>query len=176
MSRLKLFLLVLILAALSIVFIQNQELIGLKLLCPDRTQSCFYRTPQLPLAAWIALFVLAGMLINLLGQALNRYSYSGSNKRKYPNDLYPDERRAERESRNSTIAEIDDSRERSSYNSTSYEVRQEPKNVERSGSTYSYKYREAGDRPDESKNTKRSSLEAEIDSNLTQDKDDEDWI
>ena len=174
MSRLKLFLLVLILAALSIVFIQNQELISLKLLCADRTQSCFYRTPRLPLAVWIALFVLAGMLINLLGQVLNRYSYSGSSKRKYANDLYPDDRWTQNREY-STATEINDSK-RNSYDSTSYEVRQEPENVEQSGSTYSYKYREASDRPNESKDTKKTTFEAEIDSKLNKDKDDEDWI
>ncbi|MBE9045405.1 hypothetical protein IQ255_13525 [Pleurocapsales cyanobacterium LEGE 10410] len=179
MSRLKLFLLVLILAALSIVFVQNRELIALKLFCPDRAQSCLYQTPQLPLAIWIALFALAGMLINLLGQVLNRYSYSGSSKRKYANDLYPDTRWTEKESQEYPTTAESNVREQNSYDSTSYEVSQKPESAEHSGSTYSYKYREASDRPDQSKNTKKTSIEAEIDSNLTKDKDkqdDEDWI
>ncbi|MGL5795421.1 MAG: hypothetical protein ACRC06_13670 [Waterburya sp.] len=163
MNRLKLLFLLLIIGALIIVFVQNQEPITLKLLCPDinASQACLYQTRQFPLAMWIGLFTLAGILTNLLGQVFSRYGYASSAKQKYTpasssrytdNDLYPDQQNW-----------IDEDRDRSKYStnstpiqnspvvdkfdkSTSYEKPQEPQNVERSGSTYSYTYRTVDER------------------------------
>lgn len=185
MSRLKLFLLVLIIAVLGIVFFQNREPIALKLLCPDSTQSCLYQTPQVPLAVWIALFTVAGTITNLLVQLLSRYNYSGSGKKKYAQEeVYRDRKnwtekdsKQNKRSTNSTktkdLVTQDDL-----YRSTSYEVPQEPENVERSGSNYSYKYREASKSPQDNKNgTQKKSTESERDSYTSQDQqDDEDWI
>ena len=173
MSRLKLFISILIIAAISIILIQNRELIALKLLCAEDT-SCVYQTPQLPLAIWIGLFILIGALLNLLNQALNRYSYSGSNKQKpiLDDELYSDSRNWR-----SSSAKTQDSIILDKFpDTTNYEVKQEPQNVEHSGSTYSYKYREASDRPKErvDNNNRDRSVEPNLDSEA--DRDDEDWI
>ena len=77
-------------------------------------------------------------------------------------------------SRYSTKTELEDS-VREISDSKSYEIKQEPQNVERSGSTYSYKYREAGDRPKRD-SIKNNSSESQTDFNATTESDDEDWI
>jgi hypothetical protein len=193
MSRIKILLLILVIAALSIVFIQNREPITLKLLCADAadtTQSCLYRTPPLPLAVWIAIATLTGAIANLLVQSLNRYGYKDSYKDNYKNtsrkpsilddDLYPSSNPGEknqngRQSRSPQTKGIKDTPVNQLSDVKSYEAKQEPKNVERSGSTYSYKYREAGDRPkSEAESSKRNSVEPEV--NANQESDDEDWI
>ena len=173
MNRLKLFLLILIIAALSIVFVQNREPIALKFLCPDDTLSCLYQTPDLPLAIWIGLFVLNGAIVSLIGQALNRYSYSTSGRKKPITDeeLYPSDRNWKREP--STQFEEPIIRDKFS-DATNYEVKQEPQNVERSGSTYSYKYREAGDRPQDLPNPRETQSKSNNNSQI--EGDDEDWI
>ena len=174
MNRFKLFLLILIIAALGIVFVQNREPVALKFLCPDETLSCLYRTPALPLAVWIGFFTLNGAIISLIGQALNRYGYSTSGRKKPIRDeeLYPSDRNWSRE----PSTEIEDPIIREKFSDVkSYEVKQEPQNVERSGSTYSYKYREAGDRPLESQNNSRQTP-TESKRNSQIEEDDEDWI
>jgi hypothetical protein len=193
MSRIKVLLLILVIAALSIVFIQNREPITLKLLCADAanaTQSCLYQTPPLPLAVWIAIATLTGAIANLLIQSLNRYGYKDSYKDNYKNtsrkpsilddDLYPSSHPGEknqngRQSRYPQTKEIKDTPVNQLSDVKSYEAKQEPKNVERSGSTYSYKYREAGDRlKSEAESSKRNSVEPEV--NANQESNDEDWI
>lgn len=188
MSRLKIFLLIFIIAILGIVFFQNQEPIAIKLLCPDSTQSCLYQTPQLPLAVWIALFTLAGIVTNLLVQVLSRYSYSGTSKQKYaPDELYQDRNpwteQDNKQNKDSTSEKKlkDSLSQEDLYRSTSYEVPQQPESVERSGSTYSYRYRETNKSPEDNKNngTKKTSNEFYRDSDINsdqQDQDDEDWI
>ena len=180
MSRIKIFLLILIIAVLSIVFIQNREPTTLRFLCGYGSSYCLFRSTELPLALWIALFTLNGIAINLLGQVLNRYSYSGSRKPKYApdNELYPDQTNW-RENDAATASNYNkpqDSIQDKFSNATSYEVRQEPQNIERSGSTYSYKYKEAGDRSrSERDNFRQTSID--LDKNSTESKeDDEDWI
>lgn len=185
MSRLKLFLFLLIIALLGIVYFQNQEPIVLKLLCPDDVQSCLYKTPKLPLAAWIGLFILAGIITSLIWQVLGSYSYSSSGQQKYSQE------NSVRSHRNLVNVENDDvdsssfaqtniqdgAAEDQIYDSTNYEVPQKPQNVERSGSNYSYKYRTTSDRLLENSKTetKKTSIESEL--NLdTQKSDDEDWI
>ncbi|MGF1588919.1 MAG: hypothetical protein ACFCU7_06710 [Pleurocapsa sp.] len=183
MSRIKIFLLLLIIAALSIIFLQNREPITLQLLCPDNaSSSCLYQTVPLPLAVWIGLFILNGAIINLLVQFLSAYGYSNSNRQKYAldDDLYAKEQNWQPKSRNeyAKSAALDDSLIQDKFpNVSTYEVKQEPQNVERSGSTYSYKYREASDRPkDERYNAQKTSAEPEINANVTPEQDDEDWI
>lgn len=171
MSRLKLFLAILIIAAISIVLVQNREPLALKLLCADDA-SCVYQTPQLPLALWIVIFILLGAIANLIGQALNRYSYAnGKQKPPLDDELYASDRNWNRGSK------IEDPIIRDKFSDTaSYEVKQEPQNIERSGSTYSYKYREASDRPKEDLNHNRDrSVKPETNPEGDRD-DDEDWI
>ena len=186
MNRLKLFLFLLIIAFLGIIYFQNQEPIVLKLLCPNDVQSCLYKTPQLPLAVWIGLFILAGIITSLVWQGLNSYSYSTSRRQKY------NQEKSEPSQRNSMIIENEDDHysfsptniqdgaaEEQIYNSTIYEVPQEPQNVKHSGSNYSYKYRTARESSPENENSKtgiqKESIESEV--NLDSQKaDDEDWI
>lgn len=183
MSRIKIILLILIIAALGIVFIQNREPIALRLLCADNTQSCLYRrTPQLPLALWIGLFTLLGAIVNLLVQMLNNSGYLSSRRPRatVDDDFYSEPGNRQNKSRRDKypVAETDseDFTVQDKFSKTkNYEVKQEPQNIERSGSTYSYKYREAGDR---SPNNQDRSSTAPIDSknNTNQEQDDEDWI
>ena len=186
MSRIKILLLILIIAALSIVFIQNREPIALKLLCADSsTQSCLYQTPPLPLAVWIALATLTGAIANLLVQSLNRYGYSDSSRKRpiAEDDLYSNGNTAwnnnGRQSKYPEAESIRDPFPEQVSEAKSYEVKQEPQNVERSGSTYSYKYRESGDRPKSVQDsTTKNSVEpqANLDRNANHESNDEDWI
>ncbi|MEO0849750.1 MAG: hypothetical protein AAFY50_25610, partial [Cyanobacteria bacterium J06648_1] len=73
MSRLKILLLALIIAALGIIFVQNRDPIALKLLCADSSQACLYQTPTLPLSVWIALATVTGAITNLFVQSLTLY-------------------------------------------------------------------------------------------------------
>lgn len=176
MSRLKIFLLIAIIAVLCMVFIQNREPTALRFLCGYGSSYCLYRSTDLPLALWIALFTLLGIVINLLGQALNRYSYSGSRQRNSPNDeLYSNENWREDTTKNRTAdyTNLEDSVVRDKFsNATSYEAKQEPQNVERSGSTYSYKYKKVSDRDD----LRKTPVELDTNSTASKEQDDEDWI
>jgi hypothetical protein len=217
MNRLKLLFLLLIIAALAIVFIQNQEPITLKLLCPDTTQACLYQSRPFPLAVWIGLFTLAGILTNLLGQVFSRYGYTSSskprptntNKPKYTDsDFYPDQqnwvdenreqqfqRRENQSNYSSSSTQIQNDPILDGFNkSNSYEKPQEPQNVERSGSTYSYTYRTASEQSSSSggeasspnlnskplsdiKDSKaKTSNDSLRNSNVDAQDDDEDWI
>jgi uncharacterized integral membrane protein len=185
MNRIKILLLILIIAALSIVFIQNREPITLKLFCADSsTQSCLYQTPPLPLAVWIALATLTGAIANLLVQTLNRYGYHDSSRKKLmlDDDLYPSREQQGknnngRQSKYSEVSNIKNNLGDQLSDTKSYEVKQEPKNVERSGSTYSYQYREASDRTkNDDDSTKKNLIRREIDSNANHEANDEDWI
>ena len=183
MSRLKILLFIMLIGALIIVFVQNREPIALKLLCDDvNNQYCFYRTPQLPLALWIGLFALGGMITSLLSQAFSRFSYSrpGSGKsRKTANDLYPERQswvdRDSPEQYSDDSTQTKDSQNRFTEVKT-YEASQEPQSVERSGSNYSYKYRPADKSHERQNNSKNNSIDLDKDANITPDKDDEDWI
>ena len=85
MNRFKLFSVLIILGIVAILLGQNRELLSLKFFCPDITnQSCLYRSPALPLAAWIALFTLAGIISSLVWQFLSQVApTSKSNKSNY---------------------------------------------------------------------------------------------
>lgn len=188
MSRIKILLLVLIIVVLSIIFVQNQQPITLKLLCADRNQNCLYQTPSLPLAVWIAIATLTGAIANLLIQALDRFGYNNSNRKSstLDEDLYSDgtslRDEGNRTRNTSTKYSPTTNSDRLGDDVNSYEVKQEPQNIERSGSTYSYKYREVGKKSDYPKGTLRdrsnnkNSVEPEINSNTNSESDDEDWI
>ena len=181
MSRIKILLLLLIIAALSIVFVQNRQPIALKMLCADSSQTCLYQTPSLPLSVWIALATLTGAIANLLVQTLNRYGYSDSKgKRTVLNeDLYPDKGwKEDSDSRRqySATKVVKDSTKDKIADPKVYETKQEPQNVERSGSTYSYKYREAGDRSKDDSSIKNNSENSKTDFDATTESNEEDWI
>ncbi len=188
MSRLKLILLALIVIVLGIVFVQNREPLALKLLCPEVNQACLYQTQKLPLAIWMTLFAFAGIVTSFLSQILNRYAY-GSKGRKPSNytDFEEDRDRDRWSVRNDKSDRYSDSSSKTEgsnsqdkYTTGSYEAPQRPKRVERSGSTYSYKYRDASDNHDEavsnSVNKNEKSQNIARDSNIDLNKDDEDWI
>ena len=180
MSRIKIFLSILIIAILSIVFIQNREPTTLRFLCGYGSSYCLFRSTELPLALWIGLFTLNGIAINLLGQVLNRYSYSGSRRPKYvPNDeLYSNQTNWREDAATTTnYTKFEDSTIRDKFpDTTSYEVRQEPQNVERSGSTYSYKYKEAGRSKSDRDNSGKTPIDLDKNSTISKEEDDEDWI
>jgi len=191
MNRFKLLLMLLIVAVLGVVFVQNREPLALKLLCPDQAQSCLYQTPQLPLAVWIGLFILAGITTNLLWQVLSRFSYSSSWTKKSAPDKYfyddqetlpeierePEKRSRFTQTKSSTASLQDSAVQERVADLSNYEIQREPQNVERSGSTYSYKYKEASDRKLDSKEqNNQGSIEPNLNKNIGTDKDDEDWI
>lgn len=206
-NRFKLLLLLVILAVLGILFIQNQQSLSLKLLCPDINNSCWYQTPQLPLSVWMGLFILAGIVTSLLWQILNRFSYSSTKKRSYSSDVLYDNgadilnktsktnsrynpadeatrssvsdtsdwensRKSEdwqpQQTQKSTVENSDLKSQSSS--SSGYEIRREPKNVTVSGSTYSYKFKEASDKESNKPGTPNLNKEPNLDD------DDEEWI
>ncbi len=82
LNRLKIFLILLFLVFLSLFLWQNQELLSLKLLCADVNQSCFYQTAKLPLAIWMLIFTLIGVVTSLVWQSLNYLSSKSSSKSK----------------------------------------------------------------------------------------------
>ena len=186
MSRLKLIVLVLIIAMLGIVFVQNREPLALKLLCPDQAASCLYQTPALPLAIWMALFIVAGVLTSLLSQLFNRYVYSSRKKKNSYDDFEEDmnkwSMKNDRSDQYSASTErINDSTVKDKYTAGNYETAQKPEKVERSGSNYSYKYRNAkgesnGNPAKKDNNYQKNSVESEVDSGIDLNKDDEDWI
>lgn len=183
MNRLKILLLVLIVAILATVFVQNREPIALKLLCEDpSSQYCLYQTPQLPLAVWISLFILGGTLTNLLSQTFSRYSYSSSGKKRYvKDDLYPEkkgwvERDDEPEKYSTTSIERENKISSKANDSKVYEVTQEPEETTRSGSNYSYKYR-SSPKEEKSKNkADNTSIDLDKNVNSNSELEDEDWI
>lgn len=235
MNRFKLLLVLLILVVLSLLYVQNQEPLSLRLFCADVNQPCLYQTPQLPLALWLFTFILAGVLTSLIWQLLNRLSSPAAKNREVseptnfnyePENVsgFEPERRTIYEERrsppestrqpsssvveNNNVARSDweDSQNNKDWNieqppsqtikdtqtssqleqEKSYETNQEPTSVQRSGSTYSYTYREASDRSPEKKeepkiydanyrmiNPPYKSVEKREN---TKDEDDEDWI
>ena len=183
MNRLKVLLLVVIVAILATVFIQNREPIALKLLCEDpNSQYCFYQTPQIPLAIWMSLFLLGGVITNLLAQVFSRYSYTrGSKKRSVQDDLYAESQKnwVDRDTpsrKYSTDSVEEEDFNNQSNNTTAYEVEQEPESVKRSGSNYSYTYRTTErDQKDQDKNN-NTSIDLDKNANLTADSEDEEWI
>ena len=73
MKRFKLLVVAIVLILAGILLGQNRQNISLKLFCPDASSpSCFYLSPELPLAVWIAIFAIAGIASSLLWQSLNR--------------------------------------------------------------------------------------------------------
>ena len=71
LNRFKLLVLAIILAILTVLFIQNQELLSLKIFCSDTTSDyCLYQTPSISLAIWMAIFIVLGIFSSLVWQLL----------------------------------------------------------------------------------------------------------
>ena len=184
MSRLKLIFLVFIVAILAVIFVQNREPLALKLLCSE-SESCLYQTPNLPLAIWMALFILGGILTSLLSHVFNRYRYASygrprANTKDFESDRQWSTTNGRSDRYSASSDKIQDSNVRDRYTSSSYEIPQKPESVERSGTTYSYKYRDAREESSngfpKDNNVRKNSIDSQIDSNIDRDKDDEDWI
>lgn len=174
MNRFKLVCLLIILSLVAILLGQNRELLSLKLFCPDVTsQSCLYRTPALPLAAWIGLFTIAGIISSLLWQFLNQLATPSQKDRertqvKSQSKPEVNYSRPQTAARSSTIPTSDweesksedwegnfaETRSRSERESQLKQdifeldskvdrVRDKTPNVSSTDSTYSYKFREA---------------------------------
>jgi len=187
MSRLKIFILVLIIGALAIVFIQNQETVALKLLCKEvDSQYCLLQTAKQPLAIWISLFVTGGIITNLISQVFSRYSYASFSKKRYFEDQKTtDDRDTNWVDRNSepngnsatSATQIKNNTTKDRKSTTnSYEASQKPQKVERSGSNYSYKYRPTDKAQNGQTNTRKKSIDLGKDTNIASEPEDEDWI
>jgi len=171
MSRLKIFILVLIIGALAIVFIQNQETVALKLLCKEvDSQYCLLQTAKQPLAIWISLFVTGGIITNLISQVFSRYSYASFSKKRY----FEDQKTTDDRDTNCQIKNNTTKDRKSTTNS--YEASQKPQKVERSGSNYSYKYRPTDKAQNGQTNTRKKSIDLGKDTNIASEPEDEDWI
>ncbi|MEM8719726.1 MAG: LapA family protein [Cyanobacteria bacterium P01_G01_bin.39] len=183
MSRIKLLLLILIVAVLSVVFWQNREPIALKFLCGDEGSSFCPQSVPLPLAVWMGLFILIGAIISMLLRTLNAYGYRNSTRKQVilDDELYPEEKnwqsRSKGQNKTTKLGNPQDTMDQGQFAETSsYEVPQKPQNIERSGSTYSYKYREAGERQNHNhESSRKTPREPSRDTNNPQD-DEEDWI
>ncbi len=70
-NQFKLLLILILLGILGVLFFQNQEPISLKLLCGDTaSQYCWYQSPTQPLAVWMVLFLVLGVISSLIWQLL----------------------------------------------------------------------------------------------------------
>lgn len=187
MSRLKLLILVLIIGALAIVFIQNKEPVALKLLCNEAdSQYCFLQTAKLPLAIWISLFVAGGIITNLISQVFSRYSYAIVGRKRYSGDQEFTEDRSNnwvdsnsesnRYSTNSKTRIEDTVTSEKKVKLNNYEASQKPQQVERSGSNYAYKYRPVDKERNIQSKTKNNSINLGKDDNISSESEDEDWI
>ncbi len=78
-NQFKLLLLVVLLTIFGILFFQNQEPIYLKIFCADiSSQYCWYKTPTEPLAVWMGLFLIFGVISSLIWQLLQSLGSSQS--------------------------------------------------------------------------------------------------
>ena len=185
-NRFKLVLLLLIVLGLGILFVQNQQPLSLQILCPDANQFCLYQTRSLPLAAWMGLFILAGTITSFIWQLLNRLAAPVTRPKNYARADNIDVAQPQTKRRVSEIqdwdnqpdiaaSDRDEFLETNPSMSSEYEVRREPESVTRSGSTYSYKFK---DKNDEHQNPQDSegSARRQLDENIDLTKDDEEWI
>lgn len=185
-NRFKLVLLLLIVLGLGILFIQNQQPLSLQLLCPDANQFCLYQTRSLPLAAWMGLFIFVGMITSFIWQLLNRFASPVTRPKNYVRTDNLDLAQPPTNRQRTRIQDWDNEPEdfvpTNPSMSSEYEVHREPESITRSGSTYSYKFKEKNDTTQDPKNAE-TSARGEFDENisnenidLTKNKDDEEWI
>ncbi|MEL6441149.1 MAG: hypothetical protein AAFQ80_18075 [Cyanobacteria bacterium J06621_8] len=181
MSRIKIIILILLIAVLSIVFIQNRDTeVALKFLCGDVNSTFCPQSIPLPLTVWIVLFTLLGAIASGLIRFLDRYRHNGSERKSvnFDDELYSSNWRSDRLNKDSgsSQARLKKPKQDRAFQNNSYETEQEPQSVERSGSTYSYKYREAGAEKSKQQDIQdETQPSSQTNSERTQD-DDEDWI
>ena len=246
-NQFKLLLVLITLGILGILFFQNQEPISLKLLCADTaSQYCWYQTPTQPLAIWMGLFLIVGVISSLIWQLLqnlgsprSKQTRSKQNYSDRDESLPRQERNYSKEVSSPSATETSrTTRKSSSYSGnpqsstsasdweysgqgedwesegpssqkvnptinrndtvkgSSFEVKQEPQNIEQSGSTYSYQFKEsqksgdqAGPRQrqdsvskstddvyDANYRTINTPRDSDINKNTDTGEDDEDWI
>ena len=194
LNRFKLVFLLPVLTALGILFVQNRQPLALKVLCPDIDRSCWYQSSELPLAVWMALFLLGGIISSLVWQLLNRFSSPASSKKRYSpatRDYESSSRSAAEGRSRANKRKIDLDKDDSDWESreedgdwnsqvkaavsSDYEVRREPENVQRSGSTYSYKFREASERDAQDANVEVRNSDRDRNKD-TDSNNEEDWI
>ena len=184
MNRFKLVLIIIVLALIGILLAQNRQLLLIKFLCPEVNDSnCLYQTPSLPLAAWMILFAIAGLLSSLIWQYLIQVNSSSklSNSRKsYYTDRPFDKPQAKYSRPQAEVKTTRVDTTVSDWEKTSaedwdiqetktpidekvvnnYEVKAKPpspQNLNRGDSVYSYKFREASPKKNEQSNTTKSS-------------------
>ncbi|VEP11956.1 conserved hypothetical protein [Hyella patelloides LEGE 07179] len=175
MNRFKLISLAIILTVVGILLGQNRELLSLKLFCSGiANQSCLYRTPPLPLAVWIGLFAIAGMVSSLLWQFFNRLATPTQKASKSENNRFAKKKVRNPQAEyvrpkvtvNSSSASASDWEEPGSedwetgktpqvskndvkVSSPNEGVQREPQDRSSSDSVYSYKFREAKEKSGE---------------------------
>ena len=89
LNRFKLLVLAIILAILTILFLQNQEPLSLKFFCSDTSSDyCFYQTPSSSLAVWMAIFIGLGIFSSLGWQLMNKIADTTTGERK-PSSKFP---------------------------------------------------------------------------------------
>ncbi len=188
-NQFKLLLVLITLGILGILFFQNQEPISLKLLCADTaSQYCWYQTPTQPLAIWMGLFLIVGVISSLIWQLLQNLGSPRSKEnygdrdeslprreRNYPKEVSsPSATKTSRTARkpssysgnqqsSTSAADWEYSGQGEDWESeglssqkvnptinrddtvkgSSFEVKQEPQNINQSGSTYSYQFKES---------------------------------
>ena len=227
-NQFKLLLLVITLGVLGILFFQNQEPISLKLLCADpSSQYCWYQTPTQPLAMWMGLFLILGIVASLMWQLLQNLGLSQSEADyDYGEPYKPSPRQEDIYSRKSAApaaektakttrkpsstsnSDWEDSGQREDWEESqssptskvdptinrddtirgySFEARQEPENINKSGSTYSVQFKknpQSEDRPknnqDEVYDANYRTINSPNRNNINQqtelDEDEEEWI
>ena len=225
-NQLKLLLLVITLGVLGILFFQNQEPISLKLLCADpSSQYCWYQTPTQPLAMWMGLFLILGVVASLMWQLLQNLGLSQS-EADYSDRYEPSPRQEDIYSRKSvsstsektakttrktpstSTSDWEDSRQREDWEESqsspaskvdptinrddtirgySFEARQEPQNINQSGSTYSVQFKKNPQSEEPVKNKKDEVYDANyrtinnpnrnnVNQQTELDEDEEEWI
>lgn len=81
-NQFKLLLVIIPLGILGVLFFQNQELISLKILCGNiASEHCFYQTSDQPLAVWMAIFLIIGLISSLIWQLLQTIGLTNLNSK-----------------------------------------------------------------------------------------------
>ena len=221
-NKFKLLLVVILLTILGILFFQNQEPISLKILCADTSsQYCWYQTPTEPLAVWMGLFLIIGLISSLIWQVLQSLGSSQSAENYDDQSFIPKAKSYSQKVSTSSTKTSKSPKSRSSTSPTdweysgqgedweseqspsakvnpkvpqddfvrgsNFETRQEPQNINKSGSTYSYKFKKnqksdpqvnknADDVYDANYRTINSGKSNEINQNTNPSEDEEEWI
>lgn len=222
-NKLKLLLVIIPLTILGILFFQNQQPISLKILCADTSsQYCWYQTPTQPLAMWMGLFVIVGVISSLIWQLLQSLGSPQSSKNYDDKPFSPKEKSYSQKVPSSSATKtsrIDTSKSSTSgsdweysrqgedweseqspspkvnpkinkddfVRESNFETRQEPQNIDRSGSTYSYQFKKNPKPEDKVKKntdevydanyrTINSGQNSKVNQNPDISEDEEDWI